>query len=165
MEGWSRRASWSSVAARAAPGSRRSSPTGVDTDLATGREIRTFDGKRHVLEHAIHVDYALLRAIARTVSATSSSAAAARFNPSFAKAARVAIVEVDEIVEPGVIAPELIDLPASSWRVVKTTQVDGKAWRRPARRPSDQPRLYDGRAALTREGIAKAPSSSRKAPT
>ena len=31
------------------------------------------------------------------------------FNPSFAKAARVAIVEVDEIVEPGEIAPELIE--------------------------------------------------------
>src|SRR5678815_2781467 len=37
------------------------SPTGVDTDLATGREIRIFDGKRYVLETAIHVDYALLR--------------------------------------------------------------------------------------------------------
>ena len=29
------------------------SPTGVDTDLATGREIRYFDGMPHVLEHAI----------------------------------------------------------------------------------------------------------------
>src|SRR5438093_85121 len=37
------------------------SPTGVHTDLATGREIRDFDGKPYVLEHAIHVDYALLR--------------------------------------------------------------------------------------------------------
>jgi 3-oxoacid CoA-transferase len=41
-------------------------------------------------------------------------------------------------------------------RVVKTTHVvDGKAWRRPARRPADQPRLYDGKPALTREGIAR----------
>ena len=55
------------------------SPTSVGTDLATGREIREFDGKPHVLEYAIHVDYALAaRAIARTGSATSSSAAAAR---------------------------------------------------------------------------------------
>src|SRR5207244_7924256 len=79
------------------------------------------------------------------------------FNPSFAKAARVAIVEVDEIVEPGVIPPELIDLPGIFVaRVVKTTHiVDGKAWRRPARRPADQPRLYNGKPALTREGIAR----------
>src|SRR5262249_56326804 len=79
------------------------------------------------------------------------------FNPSFAKAARVAIVEVDEIVEPGVIPPELIDLPGIFVaRVVKTTHaLDGKAWRRPARRPADQPRLYDGKPALTREGVAR----------
>jgi len=79
------------------------------------------------------------------------------FNPAFAKAARIAIVEVDEIVEPGEIAPELIDLPGIFVsRVVKTTHiVDGKAWRRPQRRPADQPRLYDGKPALTREGIAR----------
>mgnify|MGYP003694525629 CR=1 FL=1 len=117
------------------------SPTGVDTDLATGREIREFDGKPHVLEHAIHVDYALLRGYrADRLGNVQFRGGSQNFNPSFAKAARVAIVEVDEIVEPGVIPPELIDLPGIFVsRVVKTTQVvDGKAWRRPARRPADQ---------------------------
>ena len=111
------------------------SPTGVDTDLATGREIREFDGKRHVLEYAIHVDYALLRGYrADRLGNVQFRGGSQNFNPSFAKAARVAIVEVDEIVEPGEIAPELIDLPGIFVaRVVKTTQVvDGKAWRRPA---------------------------------
>src|SRR6185503_3172443 len=134
------------------------SPTGVHTDLAKGREIRTFDGKPHVLEHAIHVDYALLRGYrADRLGNVQFRGGSQNFNPSFAKAARVAIVEVDEIVEPGVIPPELIDLPGIFVsRVVKTTHaVDGKAWRRPARRPADQPRLYDGKPALTREGIAK----------
>ena len=134
------------------------SPTGVHTDLATGREIRDFDGKPHVLEHAIRVDYALLRGHrADRLGNVQFRGGSQNFNPSFAKAARVAIVEVDEIVEPGEIAPELIDLPGIFVaRVVKTTHVvDGKAWRRPARRPSDQPRLYDGKPALTREGIAK----------
>ena len=37
------------------------SPTSVGTALTEGREIRDFDGKPHVLEHAIHVDYAFLR--------------------------------------------------------------------------------------------------------
>jgi len=60
-------------------------------------------------------------------------------------------------VEPGGIPPELIDLPGIFVaRVVKTTQTaDGKAWRRPERRPSDKPRLYNGKPALTRTGIAK----------
>ena len=38
------------------------SPTGVDTDLAEGKDIRYFNGKPHVLEHAIQVDYAFLSA-------------------------------------------------------------------------------------------------------
>ena len=134
------------------------SPTSVGTDLVKGREIREFNGKPHVLEYAIHVDYALLRGYrADRLGNVQFRGGSQNFNPSFAKAARVAIVEVDEIVEPGVIPPELIDLPGIFVsRVVKTTQVtDGKAWRRPERRPSDKPRLYQDKPALTRQGIAK----------
>ncbi len=134
------------------------SPTSVGTDLVKGREIREFNGKPHVLEYAIHVDYAFLRGYrADRLGNIQFRGGSQNFNPSFAKAARVAIVEVDEIVEPGSIPPELIDLPGIFVsRVVRTTQeIDGKAWRRPERRPSDQPRLYNGKPALTRAGIAK----------
>jgi 3-oxoacid CoA-transferase len=134
------------------------SPTGADTELAAGREIRHFDGKPHVLEYAIRVDFALLRGSrADRLGNVQFRGGSQNFNPSFAKAARVAIVEVDEIVEPGEIPPELVDLPGIFVsRVVKTTHViDGKAWRRPGRRPADQPRLYGGKPALTREGIAR----------
>ena len=134
------------------------SPTSVGTAIAEGKEIREFDGRPHVLEHAIHVDYAFLRGYrADRLGNVQFRGGSQNFNPSFAKAARVAIVEVDEIVEPGGIPPELIDLPGIFVsRVVKTTQTaDGKAWRRPERRPSDKPRLYNGKPALTRTGIAK----------
>lgn len=134
------------------------SPTSVGTDIANGKETREFDGKTHVLERAIHLDYAFLRGYrADRLGNVQFRGGSQNFNPSFAKAAQVAIVEVDEIVEPGVIPPELIDLPGIFVsRVVKTTQVvDGKAWRRPERRPSDKPRLYNGKPALTRAGIAK----------
>src|SRR5512134_1047031 len=132
------------------------SPTSVGTDLVTGREIREFDGKPHVLEHAIHVDYAFLRGYrADRLGNVQFRGGSQNFNPSFAKAARVAIVEVDEIVEPGDIPPELVDLPGIFVsRVVKTTQ-EFNLWRRPERRPSDKPRLYNGKPALTRQGIAK----------
>lgn len=134
------------------------SPTSVGTDLVAGREIREFNGKPHVLEYAINVDYALLRGYrADRLGNVQFRGGSQNFNPSFAKAARCAIVEVDEIVEPGVITPELIDLPGIFVsRVLLTTQVvDGKAWRRPERRPSDKPRLYNDKPALTRQGIAK----------
>jgi 3-oxoacid CoA-transferase len=134
------------------------SPTGVGTALTEGREIREFDGKPHVLEHAIRVDYAFLRGYrADRLGNVQFRGGSQNFNPSFAKCARVAIVEVDEIVEPGAIPPELVDLPGIFVsRVVKTTQQhDAKAWRRPERRSADQPRLYNGKPALTRAGIAK----------
>lgn len=134
------------------------SPTSVGTALAEGREIRQFDGKPYVLESAIRVDYAFLRGYrADRLGNVQLRGGSQNFNPSFAKAARVAIVEVDEIVEPGVIPPELINLPGIFIsRVVKTTQnEDGKAWRRPERRPADKPRLYHGKPGLSRAGIAK----------
>ena len=134
------------------------SPTSVGTALTEGREIREFDGKPHVLECAIHVDYAFLRGYrADRLGNVQLRGGSQNFNPSFAKAARVAIVEVDEIVEPGVIPPELVNLPGIFVsRIVKTTETaDAKAWRRPERRPSDKPRLYNGKPALTRAGIAR----------
>jgi 3-oxoacid CoA-transferase len=132
------------------------SPTSVGTALTEGREIRDFDGKPHVLEHAIRVDYAFLRGYrADRLGNVQFRGGSQNFNPSFAKAARVAIVEVDEIVEPGAIPPELVNLPGIFVsRVVKTTQ-EFDLWRRPERRPSDQPRLYNGKPGLTRAGIAK----------
>ncbi len=134
------------------------SPTGIGTALAEGREVREFDGKPHVLEHAIRVDYAFLRGYrADRLGNVQFRGGSQNFNPSFAKSARVAIVEVDEVVEPGGIPPELVDLPGIFVsRVVKTTQTqNAKAWRRPERRPADQARLYNGKPALTRAGIAK----------
>jgi 3-oxoacid CoA-transferase len=134
------------------------SPTGVGTAIAEGKEIREFNGESYVLERAIHVDYAFLRGYrADRLGNVQFRGGSQNFNPSFAKSARVAIVEVDEIVEPGGIPPELVDLPGIFVsRVIRTTQtVDGRAWRRPERRPSDKPRLYNGKPALTRAGIAK----------
>lgn len=133
------------------------SPTSVGTDLVKGREIREFGGRPYVLETAIHLDYAFCRGFrADRLGNVQFRGGNQNFNPSFAKAAKCAIVEVDEIVEPGEIAPELVDLPGIFVkRVVKTTQVKGALWKRPERRPSDKPRLYNNKPALTRQGIAK----------
>ena len=132
------------------------SPTSVGTDLVKGRELREFGGQSYVLESAIHVDYALLRGYrADTLGNVQFRGGSQNFNPAFAKAARIAIVEVDEIVEPGAIPPELIDLPGIFvTRIVKTTQ-KFDLWKRPERRPSDKPRLYGEKPGLTRAGIAK----------
>src|SRR5262249_58634256 len=38
------------------------SPVGVGTPIADGKEVRYFDGKPHILEQALPVDYAFLKA-------------------------------------------------------------------------------------------------------
>lgn len=134
------------------------SPTGVDTDLMKGREMRDFNGKPHVLEEAIHLDYAFLRGYrADPLGNVQFRGGNQNFNPSFAKAAKVAIVEVDEIVEVGGIPPELVDLPGIFVkRVVQAThKVDSKAVRKTGRRPAEEARTYNGKPAITRTDIAK----------
>ena len=134
------------------------SPTGADTELAAGKDVRYFDGKAYVLEHAMHLDYALLSAYRADRAGNVQFRGGSRnFNPSFAKAARVAIVEVEEIVEIGELSPGLIDLPGIFvTRVVKNTYpIDGRTLSRTGKRPADSARKYNGKLALTRAGIAR----------
>ena len=93
-------------------------PTGLGTAIADGKEVRYFDGKPYLLETALSVDYASIAGHrADRLGNVEFRGANQHFGPSFAKAARVAIVEVDEVVEPGEIPAERIGLPASSSRV------------------------------------------------
>ena len=101
----------------------------MGTDIANGKETREFGGKNTCSSMRSTSTTRFCAAIEPIVSANVQFRGGSQnFNPSFAKAARVAIVEVDEIVEAGVIPPELIDLQGIFVsRVVKTTQVvDGK---------------------------------------
>src|SRR5690606_19356620 len=87
-------------------------PTGLNTRIADGTDVRYFDGRPYLLETAIRTDYAFIAAHrADRLGNVEFRGANQHFGPSFAKAARVAIVEVDEIVEPGELPPERIDLP------------------------------------------------------
>lgn len=87
--------------------------TGVGTVVEEGKEVRIFDGKKYILEHALMADFALIHAhkadrwgnlVYRGLSRT--------FNPTMAGVARVTIAEVDEIVELGELDPEVIVTPA-----------------------------------------------------
>ena len=134
------------------------SPTAADTDLAIGKDVRHFNGKAHVLEHAIHLDYALLSGYRADRAGNVQFRGGARnFNPSFAKAARVAIIEVDEIVEIGEIPSELIDLPGIFIdRVVQNTHfIDARKLSRSGKRAADTARNYLGKPGLTRAAISR----------
>ena len=87
-------------------------PTGVGTLIAEGKETRTIDGKEYILEHGLPADFCLIRGHqADTLGNVVYKGTSRNFNAVMAPAARVTIVEVDEIVEPGQLDPELIVTP------------------------------------------------------
>ena len=87
-------------------------PTGVGTPVQEGKEVRDFDGRPHLLEHALRADFALIRAKrADTYGNLEYVGTSRAFNPVMAPAADVTIAEVDEVVEPGDIDPEKVGTP------------------------------------------------------
>jgi 3-oxoacid CoA-transferase len=133
-------------------------PTSVGTNIADGKEIRHFDGRPYVLEHGITVDFAFLRAYKADRAGNLKFRGGSRnFNVSFAKAARVAIAEAEEIVETGELSPDEVDLPGVFvTRVVRTTvHMDVHNLPRGPRRGAETARTYHDKPALTRAQIAQ----------
>lgn len=131
--------------------------TGVGTDIAAGKETRRFGEQEYILERALPVDFALLRAHrADRLGNLEFRGGSANFNPSFAKAARVAIAEVDEIVEPGALDPARIGLPGIFvTRVVKSAAPAPRSDGSGRRRGGESRREYGGKPALSRLEIAR----------
>jgi 3-oxoacid CoA-transferase subunit A len=88
-------------------------PTGVGTLVAEGKEVREFEGRRYVLERALTGDYALVRAWKGDRFGNLVFRKTARnFNPMMAMAGRITIAEVEHLVEPGELEPDLVHTPA-----------------------------------------------------
>lgn len=86
--------------------------TGVGTEVARGKEEREFNGRRYVMERSLTADFALIRAWkADTMGNLIYRETARNFNPMMATAAKVTVVEVEEIVEPGELDPDYIHTP------------------------------------------------------
>src|SRR5438874_806343 len=132
-------------------------PTGVGTPIAQHKEVRFFDGKPFIFEPAIRVDYAFVTAYrADRLGNCEFKGNTQHFNTSFAKGARIAIVEVDEIVEPGEIDPHRVGLAGCFVsRVVKRTIQPDRSGLGRYRRPADVPRTYNGKTAWTRAQMAE----------
>ena len=87
-------------------------PTGVGTVVAEGKETREFDGKTYLMERALVPDVALVKAqVADTSGNLRFHLTARNFNPAAATAGKVCIVEVEQIVELGELAPDDVHLP------------------------------------------------------
>jgi 3-oxoadipate CoA-transferase, alpha subunit len=87
-------------------------PTGVGTPLADGKERRTINGRDFVLEYPIKGDVALIKAFrADTLGNLVYRKTARNFGPVMATAAKITVVQVSKIVQPGGIDPEVVVTP------------------------------------------------------
>lgn len=87
-------------------------PTGIGTMVAEGKEVITVDGKGFLLEKPLRADVALIKAYqADTAGNLVFRCSARNFNPLMAMAAKVVIVEAENIVEAGQIDPDQVMTP------------------------------------------------------
>lgn len=88
-------------------------PTGVGTLVAEGKETKEFDGRTYLLEETLWADVALIKAYQADKHGNLTYRKTARnFNSIMATAASFVIAEVEEIVEPGELDPDLIVTPS-----------------------------------------------------
>jgi acetate CoA/acetoacetate CoA-transferase alpha subunit len=87
--------------------------TGVGTVVEEGKQKVQVSGKDYLVEAALHADFALVNAFLADYLGNLSYALTARnFNPVMAMAADTVIVEADNIVPVGLIAPDHVVTPA-----------------------------------------------------
>lgn len=87
-------------------------PAGVGTEVAIGKEVRNFNGKDYLMEHAFDADFAIVKAWKGDSEGNLVYKETARnFNPMMAMAGKITIAEVEELVEPGILDPDHIHTP------------------------------------------------------
>jgi 3-oxoadipate CoA-transferase alpha subunit len=87
--------------------------TAVGTELAEGRETRVIGGREFLLEYALPLDYAFIRArSADTAGNLRFHRSQRNFGPVMAAAARVTVAEIEEAILPaGAIDPDDVHTP------------------------------------------------------
>jgi 3-oxoacid CoA-transferase subunit A len=87
-------------------------PAGVGTEVAEGKETRTFNGKEYLLEYAFNADYAIVKAWKGDTDGNLIYKETARnFNPLMAMAGKITIAEVEQLVPAGELDPNIIHTP------------------------------------------------------
>ena len=82
-------------------------PAGYGTEIAEGKETREFNGKMHLMEYALHADYAIVKAWkGDTMGNLVFRKTTRNFSTSMAKAGNITIAEVEHLVQPGEIDPD-----------------------------------------------------------
>ena len=87
-------------------------PTGYGTEIAKGKESREFNGKMHLMEHAFKADFSFIKAWKGDEAGNLIfKATACNFNVPMCGAAKINVVEVEELVPVGELDPNQIHVP------------------------------------------------------
>lgn len=87
-------------------------PAGYGTEVAHGKEVRWFNGKPHLLEHAFDASFAFVKAQkGDTAGNLIFNATARNFNHAMAMAGKITVAEVEELVPVGELDPNEIHTP------------------------------------------------------
>ncbi len=114
----------------------RYGPGGSVAAASPKKETRVFGGREYVLEEGITCDFALVRAsIGDRHGNLIFHKATRNFNPLCAMAGKIAIAEVEQLVEPGAIDPEAVHLPGIYVQRVVEVGTGGKRIERVTTRP------------------------------
>ena len=87
-------------------------PAGYGTEIAIGKEVREFNGKKYLMELALSADFAIVKAwkgdeLGNLVFRKTTR----NFSSSMAKAGTITIAEVEHLVKPGDIDPDHVHIP------------------------------------------------------
>lgn len=87
-------------------------PAGYGTEVGEGKEVRVFNGKPHILEHAFEADFAFVKAWKGDEAGNLVFKGSARnFNPLMAMAGKITVAEVEELLPAGSLDPNFIHTP------------------------------------------------------
>jgi len=87
-------------------------PAGYGTEVAEGKEVRSFHSKKYILEEAYQADFALIKAWKGDHAGNLIFRGTAKnFNSVMCGAAKNTVVEVEELLPPGELDPNQIHTP------------------------------------------------------
>jgi 3-oxoacid CoA-transferase subunit A len=87
-------------------------PAGYGTEVAIGKETREFNGKMYVMEQSFKADFAIVKAWKGDEAGNLIFKGTSRnFNPCMCGAAKITVVEVEELVPVGALDPNFIHIP------------------------------------------------------
>ncbi|MFC4121958.1 CoA transferase subunit A [Nonomuraea zeae] len=123
----------------------RHHPDGSIAQASPPKEVREFDGRQYVLEHAITTDFALVRAAkGDRYGNLVFNKSARNFNPLAAMAGRITIAEVEELTE---LDPDEVHLPGVFVQHVVPLTPEQAADKAIEKRTTSVPRTPEGSTA------------------